>query len=97
VINTLVDTELAHIIHVLVLTEKTPPLGTSGDRVLVIVEMYSSGSLCTISSVISHFVDFGPTLEFRGLIYVIFLVRRLDPGAVGCQSDICISKRHRQH
>jgi hypothetical protein len=34
---TLVEAALAHIIHVLVLTEKTPPLGTSGVRVVVIV------------------------------------------------------------
>jgi len=45
VTSNFVDTELAHITHVLVLTEKTPPLGTSGVRVVVIVEMYCSGSL----------------------------------------------------
>ncbi len=34
---TLVDMALAHIMQVLVFTEKTPPLGTSGVRVVVTV------------------------------------------------------------
>ena len=38
VTTTLVDTLLAHMIHVLVLTENTFPLGTSGVRVVVRVE-----------------------------------------------------------
>ena len=32
-------TLLAHMMHVRVLTEKTPPLGTSGVRVVVTIEM----------------------------------------------------------
>jgi hypothetical protein len=35
VTKTLVDTALAHVKHVLVFTENTPPLGTSGVRVVV--------------------------------------------------------------
>lgn len=38
VTTTLLDTLLAHTIHVLVLTENTLPLGTSGVRVVVRVE-----------------------------------------------------------
>lgn len=37
---TLVDSGPAHIKHVLVLTLKTPPLGTSGVLVVVIMTMY---------------------------------------------------------
>ena len=36
---TFVVAELAHIMHVIVFTEKTPPLGTSGVRVVVKVVM----------------------------------------------------------
>lgn len=35
---TLEETLLAHIMHVRVLTENTPPLGTSGVRVVVSIE-----------------------------------------------------------
>ena len=35
---TFVETLLAHMMHVRVFTEKTPPLGTSGVRVVVTVE-----------------------------------------------------------
>ena len=38
VTTTFDDTLLAHMMHVLVLTEKTPPLGTSGVRVVVSVD-----------------------------------------------------------
>lgn len=37
VIKILVDTLLAHVIHVRVLTANTPPLGTSGVLVVVII------------------------------------------------------------
>lgn len=38
VTTTLVDIALAHVMHVRVLTENTPPLGTSGVRVVVTVD-----------------------------------------------------------
>jgi len=68
VIKTLELTGLAHITHVLVLTANTPPLGTSGVRVVVMVEMYSSKSECTSSFLISHFVCLGPREPAKGLM-----------------------------
>src|SRR5688572_8246898 len=88
VTKTLLVIGLAHMIHVLVFTENTPPLGTSGVRVVVIVVTYSSKSICSVSSLISHFVCLGPIDAFNGLIYDIFLVNSFDPGAAGIQSDI---------
>lgn len=68
VTTTLVDLELAHTRQVRVLTLNTPPLGTSGVLVVVTMEMYLSGSIWSSSSVISHFVCFGPIPPFKGLI-----------------------------
>jgi hypothetical protein len=57
---TLLDTLLAHMMHVLVLTENTFPLGTSGVRVVVMVVTKSSKSQWTTSSLSSHLVCRGP-------------------------------------
>ena len=62
------DALLAHVMHVRVLTLNTPPLGTSGVRVDVIIVIKSSKSLWAISSWISHLVDRGPKLPFKGLM-----------------------------
>ena len=62
--------------HIRVLMLKTPPLGTSGVRVIVSIEMQSTKSLWTISFWISHFVDLGPKLPFKGLMYDILRARQ---------------------
>jgi hypothetical protein len=83
-----VEIALAHIKHVFVLTENTPPLGTSGVFVVVSITTWSSKSQVKVSSWISHFVCFGPTLLFRGLIYDIFRAKSFKLSLVGNQSDI---------
>ena len=69
--RTLLATSLANVMHVFVLTEKTPPLGTSCVRVVVSMVTYVSKSHTTISSRSSHRVCFGPMLAFSGLMYVM--------------------------
>ena len=64
----LLDTLLAHMMHVFVLTENTFPLGTSGVRVVVKVETKSLKSQDTISSFSSHFVCRGPIEALRGFM-----------------------------
>jgi hypothetical protein len=88
VTSTLVETALAHVMHVLVFTENTDPLGTSGVLVVVIVVTWSSKSQNKFSSRSSHFVCFGPTAPLNGLIYDILRANSLDPGSIGVQSDI---------
>src|ERR1700753_577284 len=94
VTTTRLDTLLAHVIHVLVLTENTFPLGTSGVRVVVKVDTKSSKSQWTISSLSSHLVCLGPMEALRGLMYDMLRVSRLGfPRllAEGAQSEICRS------
>ena len=93
VTTTLVDTALAHMMHVRVLTANTPPLGTSGVRVVVIVMTWSSKSQYTVSSRSSHFVERGPMLPLRGLMYDMLRVRHLGSAADGVQSEIWMSMR----
>ena len=88
-----VETLLAHMIHVRVLTTNTFPLGTSGVRVAVSIVTYSSKSQYAVSSRISHFVDLGPMLPFKGLMYDMFLVSFVGFSGRGAQSEIWISDR----
>lgn len=86
-----VDTLLAHMIHVRVLTTNTFPLGTSGVRVAVSIVTNSSKSQNAVSSLISHLVDLGPMLPFNGLIYDMFLVSFVGFSGKGAQSEIWMS------
>lgn len=88
VTRTLVDTLLAHMMHVRVFTEKTFPLGTSGVRVVVIVETYSSKSQWAVSSRNSHRVCLGPMLALRGLMYDMLRASNAGLSGKGIQSDI---------
>ena len=97
VTSTFVDTALAQVMHVRVFTENTPPLGTSGVRVVVSVVTYWSKSTCSISSLISHFVCLGPRLPFKGLMYDMFFVSSFEPSETGVQSDICRSKQKQKN
>lgn len=91
VTSTLVELFLAHVKHVLVLTAKLPPLGTSGVRVVVSVTTKSSKSTCRFSSTRMHCADLGPTGALRGLMYLYVLVSRFEPDFCGAQSPICRS------
>lgn len=66
------ETALAQVMHVFVLTENAPPLGTSGVRVVVIIVTYSSKSRWSISSRSSHLADLGPMLPLSGFVYDIW-------------------------
>ena len=94
---TLVETAEAHITQVRVITANTPPDGTSGVLIVVIVETYSSKSRCTVSFLISHLVSFlishlvGPTEALSGLVYDMFQTSSLDVGDVCALSDIWMS------
>ena len=87
VTSTLLATSLAQVIHVFVLTENTPPLGTSGVRVVVSMVTNVSKSHTTISSRSSHRVCFGPMLALSGLMYVMLRASNFEP-SVGIQSEI---------
>src|SRR6267154_3958380 len=89
---TLVEIALAHMMHVFVFTENTPPLGASGVLVVVNITTWSLKSQVKASSWISHFVSFGPMLLFRGLIYDMFRAKSFKLSPVGDQSDICTSE-----
>jgi hypothetical protein len=89
----LVDTPLAHMMHVRVLTENTPPLGTSSVRFIVSITIEVSTSDCSVSSRISHLVCFGPTLAVNGRMYDMFLMRSSGLPSIGDQSDIWISEK----
>ena len=86
---TLVETTEAHIIQVRVITANTPPDGTSGVLIVVIVETYSSKSRCIVSFLISHLV--GPTEALSGLVYDMCQTSSLDVGDVCALSDIWMS------
>jgi hypothetical protein len=59
---------LSHVMLVLVLTAKAPPLGTSGVLVVVMTQTKSSKSTCADSSVMRHLVCRGPIEPVRGLM-----------------------------
>lgn len=90
VTKTRVVTLLAQVMHVRVFTENTPPLGTSGVRVVVSMVTYWSKSQNAVSSRSSHFVCFGPMLPFSGLMYDMFRASSFGL-SIGIQSEIWTS------
>lgn len=78
----------AHMIHILVLTENEPPLGTSGVLVVVTTVTYFSKSILIVSSFSSHLADLGPTGPLSGLMYEIFRASCLGFSVDGYQSEI---------
>ena len=72
---------LAHVMLVRVLTAKALPLGTSGVRVVVTTQTKSSKSTWADSSVMRHFVCFGPIEPFNGLMYENDRASKFEPVA----------------